>query len=858
MVTETFLPETAAETQFSTEAYAPASPFAETFHLTADGFGGEAEASYESFGAGSGLESPFRSEYAGGESESAGAPERAEYETLVASLFESEFSEALYELSAEAATVMHEQLGEREYESPGETELLVERYMAPLGNEAEAVFERLSEQYAQHDVSTLSEDEVDRLFESMQPSFEHLSPGFENFLGGLWRKAKSLAKGAINLAKKGIAAVGKIIPLGWIFDKLKKLIRPLLKQVLKYAVGRLPTPLQPVARRLADRLFGEVPGEVGSFEGSFESYASSFEGGSGSTGEALAAGDPDTIQREMDARLSSLFFARDGGEQEVLEYEQATEVERETEDRVAALDAARERFVQEVVQSERGQDLTAQMENFIPAIMAALKLGVAVIGRQRIVNFLAGHLGGLVAPYVGRPLAGQLAGAIVSTGMSMVGLETAADQRSLGGEAVANAVEGTVRRLAEQGEQIFEDQRVLEAAVQEAFAEAAAESFPPDMIREQYQEVSGRLHRKGTWVLQPRAGRRRYKKYTQVLDVRLTRQMAGGIQSFGGIRLNAVLKSLFGVTGQVTVKAHLYESIRGTKLSTIARLEKNVPGLGPTSQRGWQLCIPLTRQTAGLLFGEPDLGRDTQPQYLMSPRRIAVGQRFVVLVPDGWRPSSGPIPAPSYRPGSYPTPTQPTQPPPYRPPVPRRPSTRVSEVNLTLDFANERAIVYIFLNETDAQAVAASVRRGESVTPVLVLLRGIYVAALRSMLSGNARRHVKLVPRLAGEAENEGGGAAGALGAVGEILLKKIADKLLQWLGTAIAEYFTRRGREFLAAAERPADGVTIIVTVRHNSMLQVLQRALRGDAVGSALALTRALLVSADVAIKTEAGFRS
>src|SRR5450759_2334042 len=74
----------------------------------------------------------------------------------------------------------------------------------------------------------------------------------------------------------------------------------------------------------------------------------------------------------------------------------------------------------------------------------------------------------------------------------------------------------------------------------------------------------------------------------------------------------------------------------------------------------------------------------------------------------------------------------------------------------------------------------------------------------------------------------------------------------------AIAEYFTRRGREFLAAAERPADGVTIIVTVRHNSMLQVLQRALRGDAVGSALALTRALLVSADVAIKTEAGFRS
>jgi hypothetical protein len=52
------------------------------------------------------------------------------------------------------------------------------------------------------------------LFESMQPSFEHLSPAFENLFGGLWNKVKSVAKGAVNLARKGIAAVGKIIPLG--------------------------------------------------------------------------------------------------------------------------------------------------------------------------------------------------------------------------------------------------------------------------------------------------------------------------------------------------------------------------------------------------------------------------------------------------------------------------------------------------------------------------------------------------------------------------------------------------------------------------------------------------------------------
>ena len=69
--------------------------------------------------------------------------------------------------------------------------------------------------------------------------------GWENFLGGLLNKAKALAKGAVNLARKGIAAVRKGIPLGRLLDKLKQLIKPLLRRVLKFAIGRLPTPVQP-------------------------------------------------------------------------------------------------------------------------------------------------------------------------------------------------------------------------------------------------------------------------------------------------------------------------------------------------------------------------------------------------------------------------------------------------------------------------------------------------------------------------------------------------------------------------------------------------------------------------------------
>jgi hypothetical protein len=239
-----------------------------------------------------------------------GGPERAEFENLVASLYEPEFSEALHEFAAEAASAVQEQLGSREVESPAEREQLLEQYMAPLATEAEGMFGRLSAQDAQQNIGTLSEQELDRLFESMQPSFEHLSPAFENFLGGLWNKVKTLAKGAVNLAKKGIAGVRKIISLGSLLNKLKQLVRPLLRRVLQFAIGRLPAPLQSVARKLADRLFGEtqIEAEGGPVPESFMSSQAEFRQ---ATEEALAAGESDSIQRELDVRAASLLFSRD-------------------------------------------------------------------------------------------------------------------------------------------------------------------------------------------------------------------------------------------------------------------------------------------------------------------------------------------------------------------------------------------------------------------------------------------------------------------------------------------------------------------------------------------------------------------
>src|SRR5206468_12102453 len=78
----------------------------------------------------------------------------------------------------------------------------------------------------------------------------------EQFFKKLFKKAGSLVKGAVNLAKKGIAAVGKFLPIGKVFDMLRKLVQPLLKKVLAAAMNRLPAAVRPIAQRLADKILG--------------------------------------------------------------------------------------------------------------------------------------------------------------------------------------------------------------------------------------------------------------------------------------------------------------------------------------------------------------------------------------------------------------------------------------------------------------------------------------------------------------------------------------------------------------------------------------------------------------------------
>ena len=121
------------------------------------------------------------------------------------------------------------------------------------------MLENVAQAVSEHDLASMSESEVDQFFEQFEPRATGLEPHFENFLGGLWKKAKSLANKAIDIAKKGLTLIPGI---GALIGKLKALVRPILNRVLKTAIDKLPATLQPLARQLAQRVLG-VAGEGG-------------------------------------------------------------------------------------------------------------------------------------------------------------------------------------------------------------------------------------------------------------------------------------------------------------------------------------------------------------------------------------------------------------------------------------------------------------------------------------------------------------------------------------------------------------------------------------------------------------------
>jgi len=302
--------------------------------------------------------SPFLSLYESDEAGSLIDPESEEYVVFLNELQDEEFHEALASVWNEAAAIYETHFSQEQGDPQTvgyQAERLLNQHFAPLVAETEALFDGLATQFSQRHPNSLTQDEIESLVDRYQSSTD-LAPNFEEFFGKLKKLVKKVAKKGLDLAKKGIS-LATTLGLGPILKKLKKLIKPLLKRVIQFAIQKLPMQLQPIARKLAER----AP-FLQEFEESYELNSDS--------AEVSGIGQ---IQQEFNQNVANLLFAATEVEQDLEVAQVLTEQQVPESYPLAELDRAREQFVTNLQRLKEGEDPTPHVEQFLPAILPALR-----------------------------------------------------------------------------------------------------------------------------------------------------------------------------------------------------------------------------------------------------------------------------------------------------------------------------------------------------------------------------------------------------------------------------------------------------------------------------------------------------
>ena len=657
--------------------------------------------------------------------------------------------------------------------APAEARAMLEAWIEPLASEAERSLDALSEQLSGIDLATVSEAELEDMLDRAGEVPVMGNEVFEQFLGGLIRKAKSFAKGAVNVVKKGIAAVGKILPIGILLNRLKGLVRSLLRGVLRTAISRLPSGVQPIARTVAAKLgIGEA------------------EATAPVNGQETSS--PATLAEAFDAQLAGL-LSSDAGEAET---EDEAEVEAEADrsaDAQRELDDSRARLAEQLADLGPGEPAAPAVQQFLPVLLAArplIRMAIGVIGRDRVINFVSDKIALLIQGLVGRDAARQLARPLVDLGFKALGFE-APPAPTLAGEALAATVEGTMERLMELPAEAFADELQLESALQSAFAEAAAAAIPDRFLREDLPEREVAAGGGGVWVLMPRAARPhyRYRRYSRVFVVPITRQVARAVPWTDGGTLETYLLDRGVRSWPAPAEIRVYETLPGAELGHLAQGEAGETPSGPVSEHA-QDFQPLTPEIAGLLVGEPGLGRRTSlarrwasypafhgghhPRRPMSPathHRPVPGRRYVHV-----RPVAGPA-------GLHPR--------------VRRPRRRVGFA-LVLSGSSPQVRVRLRLSERQGQELAAKLAPAASGKPdpaaALAMLKEMYSTTLPG----------RIVNRLIRRGLEPDATKAAA-----------VADQVVAGVTSALSIALQQRPHLIASAVQDPADGITVTITFR-------------------------------------------
>ena len=842
----------------STELEMFETPFADNPPLKEAFTPKEADAAYSNFL--QEIESPFSRTYELNTNGPVVNQMAEEFVQFIAEIHNSEFSEAVYELAGEIEDrwlpkISNEAaLGDQFV--PFATQQARE-YITPLLTETEAMIDRVAQHFSGNNLADHTDKEIESFFENLEFNHGSFAPAQEQFFGKIFNKVKSVVKKGVDLAKKGISIVGKILPINIVLNKLKGLIKPLLNKVLKFAIGKLPKNLQPHAQALAKKFLN------------LETSVAS------ETTDLFTAGDVDALQTEFDERVAELLFTSDEAESSniIADYESSEDtIERESSYETGglalpSLDVARQQFISELKNLPPGESPAPAIERFLPAAILALqpiiKMAISIIGRQRVINFLAGLLAKLVGRYVPENVAKPLAASIIDVGMSAIGFEVNETNNSdVAYEAIVDTVQETIQNMGNLDEATINDQEALTLQLLEAFETAAANNFPPQYIKEGLR----RSVQPGVWVLKPRKGPKHlYKKFTRIFNITIDPQSAQTVTSFRGLPLANFLRDKLSLdpTKPIQAKVHLYESILGTKLSRIGKFE-NVPGFNASQPFAWVQLHPLTKQAASILLKEPALGKDFAAKFTSKRHRTSVGQRYYYLEISGARLR---IPAVDHSTHKHHGQGKPGTPKP----------SQSGDIQGVINFIKSEITFNYYFSEEDAKSVVEKLNKNDFLGAAISIRHAVR-NVLHGILLKNVGNKVKIIHEavpemylenindhegessLASLAKSIGGIALGGGKEIIKNIVEKLVEKLSELAYQALANFFKARAAEFKEAQAQPQDGVTVKIiwtNIQGMSSIRAVINAIRGKlSVGNIADLALPNIPTPDIKILADRKF--
>lgn len=771
-------------------------------------------------------ESPFSRTYEATASSQILTPAGEEYINLLAELDDREFQETLYDMANEVEDTWRNKVSNEIAMGSGYIPFANRQardYFSPVIKETESMIDRVAQHFSGNNLADHSEASVETFFETLEFSHGQYTPAQEQFFGKIFNKVKSVVKKGVDLAKKGIAAVGKLMPMNIVLNKIKGLIKPLLDKVLKFAIGKLPKNLQPHAQTLAKKFLN-------------------LETESENTGDVQSESELDAVQTELDNHMAQLVFSSGEAEADnaVMNYESSVEnLERINNYETgysssASLDAAREQFINELKELQPGESPAPAIERFLPAAIIALqpviKIAISLIGRQKVINFLAGLLAKLVSKYVPANVAQPLAASIIDVGMSAIGFEVnETGKPDLAYEAIARTIEETIQKMSGLDEASLNDTERLSMHLLEAFEQAAANNFPPQYIKEELRPTK----QKAVWIGMPRnIPVKFYKKFTHIYDITIDPQTASGVTIFRSLPLANFLRDKYGLDTSKPIKAraHIYEITRGGRLSLIGKFEK-LPGLNAKQPKAWIQLLPLTKQAAALLLKEPSLGKDVDVKHLATRFKTIPGQRFYYLEIDGARLRIPPVNRSRHKHSENGQPLPATE-------------SRSADIQGVINFIKAEIKLNYYFSEEDAKAVVEKLNKSDFLGAAISIRQSVK-NVLNDILVKNIASKVKIVheafPELYLENINDQQEQFAPLAALGKMagkeLIAKIIEKLVEKISTqayeAVVNFFKARAAEFKEAQAQPQDGVTVKLTWQNipgMSAIRTVINAVRGN----------------------------